>query len=224
MSLFKRLKNITMSNINSMLDKAEDPEKMLEQYLREMGEDILDAEKAVAKQIAIEKKFKVQLEDIKEMVEKRSKQAMKAVESGNDDLARRALEDKKEQENKLTDLDSSYTNAKTNADKLRKQLSEMKDQYDKMKAKKETLKARASAAKAQKDINQAMSGFSTDGSTKGFDRMEEKVLGMEAEAETAEELHNSNKSLDDELDALGTNDVDNELAALKAKMNKKDEE
>ncbi|WP_438446557.1 PspA/IM30 family protein [Gorillibacterium sp. sgz5001074] len=225
MGIFKRLRDLTMASINDMLDKAEDPVKMLNQFLRDMEEDIQEAESAVAKQIAIEMKFKQQYEEAEEMVQKRSEQAMKALEQGNEDLARRALEDKKEHQTRFTEMKDQYDVAKANADRLRSQLSEMKDEYSKMKNKKDLLIARAEAAKAQKQINQAMSGFGTDNAAKGFDRMTEKVLQMEAEAKASGELRDSNKSLDDELSALSkSGGVDDELAQLKAQLAAKKEQ
>jgi phage shock protein A len=224
MSIFKRFRDMTMASINDMLDKAEDPVKMLSQFLRDMEADISEAEIAVAKQIAVEKKFKQQYEEAEEMVTKREEQAMKALEQNNEELARRALQDKKEHQIRFDEMKKQHDVAKENADRLRGQLSEMKDEFNKMKNKKDLLVARAEAAKAQKHINQAMSGFGTDNAAKGFDRMSEKVLQMEAEAEASNELRSSSRSLDDELDKLGKNDgVDDELAALRAKMQAKKE-
>ncbi|MEI7026037.1 PspA/IM30 family protein [Paenibacillus sp. y28] len=224
MGIFKRLRDLTMASINDLLDKAEDPVKMLNQFLRDMGDDIAEAEIAVAKQIAIEKKFKQQYEEAEELVAKREQQAIKALEAGNEDLARRALQDKKEQTQRRDELQQQYGTAKVNADRLRGQLTEMKDEYEKMKNKKDLLVARAEAAKAQKQINQAMSGFGKDTAAKGFDRMSEKVLQMEAEAEAAGEIRGKNRSLDDELDSLDkSSGVDDELAALKARLAQKDQ-
>jgi phage shock protein A len=223
MGIFKRLRDMTMASVNDLLDKAEDPVKMLNQFLRDMEEDILEAETAVAKQIAIEKKFKQQYEESEEMVAKRSEQALKALEQGNEDLARRALEDKKEHQERFDELKRQFDLAKTNADQLRSQLAEMKDEFSKMKNKKDLLIARAETAKAQKQINQAMSGFGTDNAAKGFDRMNEKVLQMEAEAQASGEIRAKNRSLDDELSQLGKSDsgVEDELAAMKAKLAEK---
>ncbi|NOU75146.1 PspA/IM30 family protein [Paenibacillus sp. LMG 31458] len=223
MGIFKRLRDMTMASVNDLLDKAEDPIKMLNQFLRDMEEDIMEAESAVAKQIAIEKKFKLQFEESEEMVTKRTEQAMKALESGNEDLARRALEDKKEHQGRYDELKRQYDLAKTNADQLRSQLTEMKDEFNKMKNKKDLLIARAETAKAQKQINQAMSGFGTDNAAKGFDRMSEKVLQMEAEAQASGEIRAKNRSLDDELDGLGASSsgIDDELAAMRAKLAEK---
>ncbi len=222
MGLFKRLRDLTMASVNDLLDKAEDPVKMLNQFLRDMEEDIQEAEAAVAKQIALEKKFKQQVEEAQEMVTRREEQALKALEQGNEELARRALQDKKEHQARLDEMTKQYDVAKANADQLRTQLEEMKDEFGKMKNKREVLVARAEAAKAQKQINQAMSGFGTDNAAKGFSRMEEKVLQLEAEAEASSELRSKGKSLDDELAQLDkSGGVEDELAALKAKLAEK---
>lgn len=225
MGIFKRLRDLTMASINDLLDKAEDPVKMLNQFLRDMEEDIQEAEAAVAKQIAIEKKFKQQYEEAEEMVAKRTQQAMKALEQGNEELARKALQDKKEHQERFNVLKGQYDIAKASADKLRDQLAEMKDEFSKMKNKKDLLVARAETAKAQKQINQAMSGFGKDNAAKGFDRMSEKVLQMEAEAQASGELRSSSRSLDDELNQLDKSDgVDDELAAMKALLAEKNKQ
>ncbi|TYS17987.1 PspA/IM30 family protein [Rossellomorea vietnamensis] len=219
--LFKRVKTVVGSELNAMLDKAEDPVKMLDQFMREMEADIRDAEAAVAKQIANEKMLQRKYEEADKMAEKRQQQAVKALEAGNDDLARRALEDKKTHSAQADTMRESYERAKGDADSLRKKLDEMKNEYNQMKLKKDSLKARAESAKTRTKMNRAMSSIGGDESRKGFDRMEEKVLQFEAEAETSEDMRSSNRSLDDELDALDkSNGVDDELAALKKQLGK----
>jgi phage shock protein A len=219
MGVFKRLRDITLASVNDLIDKAEDPVKLTDQYIRDMSEDIQDAEQAVAKQIAIGKRFKQQLDEAEEMVGKRGEQALKAMEQGNEDLARRALEDKKEHQSNVDQLKPQYDIASSNAEKLKEQLTEMKDQFLKMKSKRDMLAARHEAAKAQKNINKAMSSFNADGAAAGMDRMTEKVLQMEAEAQAGTELRDSSKGLDNELDALSkTSGVDDEFAALKAQV------
>lgn len=218
--LFKRVKTVVDSELNSLLDKAEDPVKMLEQFMRDMESDIREAEAAVAKQIANEKMLQKKYEDAQKMVEKRDEQAIKAIEAGNDDLARRALEDKKIHSQTADTLKESYDRAKLDSDSVRKKLDEMKAEYYEMKLKKDSLKARAESAKTRTKMNRTLSGIGSDDSKHGFDRMEEKVLQYEAEAETSEDMRSSNKSLDDEFKSLETNEVDDELAALKKKLGK----
>ncbi len=94
MSLFKRINDNIRANLNALLDKAEDPAKLLNQYLMDMEDDIVDAESAVARQLVVVHKFKSQHEETSELVAKRETQAMEALQQGREDLARRALEDK----------------------------------------------------------------------------------------------------------------------------------
>lgn len=217
---FKRVKTVIGSELNAMLDKAEDPVKMLDQFMREMQADIRDAETAVAKQITNEKLLLKKVTEAEQMVSKREEQAVKALEAGNEDLARRALEDKKIHAETAATLRESYERAKTDAASLRSKLDEMKSEFNEMKLKKDSLKARAESAKTRTKMNRSMSSFGDNESKAGFERMEEKVLQYEAEAETSEETRFSSRSLDDELDALDDNGVEDELAALKKKLGK----
>lgn len=218
---FKRIRTVVSSELNAMIDKAEDPVKMLDQFLRDMGEDIREAEAAVAKQIANEKMLKRKVNDAQVMVDRRQEQAEKAVEAGNDDLARRALQDKKDHENTLASLTESWERAQADVSSLRDKLDEMKREYREMQLKKDSLKARAESAKTRTKMNRTMSSISGDESRQGFERMEEKVLRFEAEAETSEDISQASRTLDDEFKDLITNDdVDDELAALKKKLGK----
>ncbi|WP_138415314.1 PspA/IM30 family protein [Aquibacillus sediminis] len=218
--MFKRVKTVVSSELNSMLDKAEDPVKMLDQFMRDMESDIREVESSVAKQIANEKMLKRKYDDAQALVDKRQSQAEQAIEAGNEDLARRALQDKKDQETQANTLKESWERAKSDSDTLRTKLDEMKKEYQDMKLKKDSLKARAESAKTRTKMNRTMSSIGNDESKRGFERMEEKVLRYEAEADTSEDLSAESKSLDDEFADLEKDDVDDELAALKKKMGK----
>lgn len=218
---FKRVQTYVESELNAALDKAEDPVKMLDQFMRDMAEDIRDAETAVAKQLANEKMLKKKVDDADRMVEKRQQQAVQAIEANNEDLARRALEDKQTYVKQTESLRGTYEQAASTAAVLREKLAEMKREYEQMEIKKDSLKARAESAKTRTMINRTMSSVGSDESRSGFDRMEEKVMQYEAEAETSEDLRAGSRSLDDEFDALKKNSaVDDELAALKQQFKK----
>jgi phage shock protein A len=225
LSLFKRLRDLTLSNINALIDKAEDPIKLTDQYIRDMQADLEDAEKAVAQQIALEKKFKRLYEEQKELVEKRTQQAHIAAQAQNVELARRALEEKKAAEIKMNEYKAGYEQNKLLADNLRAKLEEMRKQLTEMKNKRETLVARYNAAKAQTEINKALSGFSSDSATAGLKRMEEKLLQMEAQAEASNALYDAKgKSLDEEIAELGKDaEIEAELAALMKQYEKKEQ-
>lgn len=216
MSIFKRLRDLTLSNVYALIEKAEDPVKLTDQYIRDMQEDLEDAEKAVAAQIALEKKFKQLYEEQAQLVEKRTEQAHIAAQAQNVDLARRALEEKKAAEAKAAEYKASYDQNKALADNLRAKLDEMGKQLAEMKNKRETLVARYNAAKAQEQINKSISGFNSDGAAAGLKRMEEKMMQMEARAEASNELLASKgKSLDEEFANLNKDKaIEDELASL----------
>ncbi|GED53306.1 MULTISPECIES: PspA/IM30 family protein [Brevibacillus] len=218
MSIFKRLRDLTMSNLYALIEKAEDPIKMTDQYLRDMQEDLAEAEKAVAAQIVLEKKFKQLYEEQEALVKKRDEQAHVAAQAKNIDLARRALEEKKAAEQKMAEYKTSYEQNKAAADMLREKLEEMRKQITELKNKRETLAARVNAAKAQKQINQSMSGFDSSTAMAGLKRMEEKAMQLEAEAEASGELYKKQSSLDEEIAKLSKDQqVEDELAALMKK-------
>ncbi|WP_379971176.1 PspA/IM30 family protein [Ectobacillus sp. sgz5001026] len=221
MSIFKRLRDLTLSNVYSLIEKAEDPIKMTDQYLRDMQEDLEEAEKSVAAQIALEKKFKLLYEEQEALVNKRDEQANLAVQAKNIDLARRALEEKKNAEQKRDEYKASYEQNKLAADNLREKLEEMRKQVTELKNKRETLVARVNAAKAQKNINKAMSGFDSNTALSGLKRMEDKALQLEAEAEASGEVYKKEKSIDEELASMSKDkEIDDELAQLMKKYEK----
>ncbi|TSB45810.1 PspA/IM30 family protein [Alkalicoccobacillus porphyridii] len=218
---FSRVRTIVSSELNSLLNKAEDPGKMLDQFIADMKRDISEVEAAVAKQIASEKLLKKQLDDSVEAVTKREEQAVVALESGDEDLARRVLEDKNKQQSHTSSLQVSHEEALKLSEELKIKLREMKDELQEMIMKKDSLKARNESAKARAKVNRSLSGLDS-GAKSGFERMEEKVMRSEAEAESSEELRSVNKTLDDDLAALTNKSaVDSELEALKAKINAK---
>ncbi|MEN2765557.1 PspA/IM30 family protein [Ornithinibacillus xuwenensis] len=218
-NFFKRMKTIVGSELNAMLDKAEDPVKMLDQFMREMGEEIQEVEGAVAKQIANEKILKRKFDDAQALVNKRQSQAEKAIVAGEDELAKRALEEKKDYEKQVLLLQESYEQAKNDTTVLKNKLDEMKKEYQEMNLKKDTLKARAESAKTRTKINRNMSSIGGDASRRGFNRMEEKVLRFEAEAETSEDLSSQSRTLDDEFKKFDSS-IDEELSELKRAMGK----
>ncbi|PTM58812.1 PspA/IM30 family protein [Desmospora activa] len=218
---FNRVRTLVSAELNSALDKAEDPVKMLDQYMIDMGKDIAEVEAAVANQIANEKMLEKKLNDAQTLVEKREQQAIHALEAGEEDLARRLLEDKQNHQQQVDTLQASYEEAQSLSEELRGKLQEMKDEYQQMKLKKDALQARAVSAKTRTKVNRTLSDVNHGSARDGFNKMEEKVLQYEAEAETSEDMRSANRSLDDEVKSLtSSNKVDDELAALKARLNK----
>lgn len=219
MSLFKRINDNIRANLNALLDKAEDPVILLNQYLLDMGDDIVDAENAVARQLVVVHKLKRLYEEAAALADKRSDQALTALQKEREDLAREALKEKNLYVSRASDYKQQYDHMAEIADSLKIQLQEMKDEFERLKARRDTLAARVQAAKAQKNVADSSRGFVKDSSRGGFERMEAKVLQMEAEAQIAAGDLSGGRSVDQELEALGAGDaIEHELAELKAKL------
>lgn len=218
MGIFSRISDIFKANINDMIDKAEDPEKMLKQMIIEMEESVNKTTLAVAGAIANEKQLERKIEKNRFETSDWEKKAVQALTAGREDLARAALEKKAVVDRNLGDLEPIYVQAKTTADKMREQLNALKAKLDEARMRQSTLIARAQAAKAQKQIAQSFSGVGSDAFSK-FDKYESRIETLEAEAEAHSMLAGEDTKLEDEFKKLSTGGaVDNDLLALKQKM------
>jgi phage shock protein A len=218
MSIFKRMSDIIKANLNDLLDRAEDPEKMLKQMVIEMEQSVNKATLAVAQAIANEKSLERKLEKARKDKEDWEQKAVLALQSGREDLAKAALEKKAVCDRNYNDLLPILEQARQTSVKLRQQLDQLKNKLEEARTRQSTLIARSQAAKAQKQIAQSFSGVGTDAFSK-FDKFESKIEQLEAEAQAFEQLAGENTSLEDEFKKLtSSSDVDAELLALKAKM------
>ena len=222
MSIITRFKDIMAANINALLDKAENPEKMIDQYLRNLNKDLGKVKSETASVMAEEQRAKRVLTEYQEEMEKMERYAIKAVEAGNDSDARRFLEKKAALAAKETELQTSYQLAQTNSSQMKQMHDKLVSDIGELEARRNLLKAKWSVAKTQERMNQLGASAAHSGqSISAFDRMEEKVNRALDEAKAMAEL---NADPQDELAGLTAkydkknNDIEDELAALKAKM------
>lgn len=218
MGIIKRLRDLTVASVNEVMDSLEDPAVMLNQYMRDLEQEIGRVEVSVARQVALEKKFRQQLDEAKATIIKRDRQVMLALQEGEDELARRALLDKKQHESRVEEYEQMYNAARDAAQQMREKLGELKDEFYKMRAKKYTLIARAEVARTQKHLNTVITGMGCESASRGFARMEEKVMRMEAEADMSGQWKAGTVGLDQSFQKLGKDEIDHELAALKASL------
>ncbi len=225
MGVLTRFKDIMASNFNSLLDKAEDPEKMVDQYLRNLESDMAKVKAETASVMAEEKSCKRKLDEVNEEMNRMTEYAKKAIAAGNDGEAKQFLEKKSELAGKKASLQESYDVAKANADKMREMSDKLEKDISEMRSKRDTLKAKAKVADAQERINKLGSSVEEAGSNlSAFERMEEKVNRRLDEVNAMAELNEDSDS--DSIEELAKkydsneskSDVDDELAALKAEL------
>lgn len=218
MSIFGRLTDIVKANINDLLDRSEDPEKMIKQMVLEMEEAVNKATLAVGQAIANEKTLERQYNRQKTQLDDWQNKAVQAVQAGRDDLARQALQRKNTIQQNVDDLERMLTEARTSTGSLRTQLDQLKSKLDEARMRQNTLIARSQAAKAKKQVAQTFAGVGSDAFSK-FEKLEQKVEKTEAEADAFAQLAGENTSLEDEFKALEVNSsADDDLAALKAQL------
>ena len=222
MGIFSRLGTLIKSNINDLITKAEDPEKMLGQVLLEMQQQLVEAKKAVAVAIADEKKLQKQYTAETDKAKEWERKAMVAVRAGDDGLARQALARKQEHETIATQFQNQWVQQKQAVEKLKDALRLLNNKIEEAKRKKNILIARKKRAEAQQQIANTMQGLGDTSAFDTFDRMAERIQLMEAEAEAGAELAGelSGDTLESkflQLEQAGTSD-DDALSELKAKM------
>jgi phage shock protein A len=221
MGIFARLATLIKSNLNDLISRSEDPEKMLNQVVIDMANQLIEAKKQVAVSIADEKRLAKQAEQEAANAAEWERRAMLAVRAGDDALAKEALARKKEHEQLHASLKDQWQKQKTAVDQLKTALRLLNNKIEEAKRKKNVLIARKKRAEAQKAIQETMGGLTNASAFETFDRMSQKIDQMEAEAEATGELAEqySGDTLAHKFGQLEvTAGAEEDLAALKRKM------
>ena len=229
MGILSRFRDIMASNVHALLDKAEDPEKTIDDYMRSLNSDLGKVKAETASVLADERRAKSALDECKAEANKLQKYAEKAAEAGDDGNALKFLERKAALAEKLNELQNAYESASSNAASMKQMQDKLVSDLGRLEARRVELKGKLAAAKVQQGLN---NGGSSLGVHSAFDAMEEKANRALDEAMALAELRAGAK--EDDLDDLiaqlekdtGTNTntaptAESELAAIKEKMNKK---
>lgn len=224
-NILGRFKDIMSANVNALLDKVEDPAKMVDQYLRNMEEDLQEVKEETAAVIAEETRAKRELDACVADIDKMHEYAKRALESGNEEDARKFLETKTSLMTKKESLEKIYETAAGNAQKMRGMYDKLVQDIQALQAKKSEIKAKVAVAKTQQNMSKIGTSISSaSGNMSAFSRMEEKANRMLDEAGAMSELNQSAEDSDisklTEKYSVSTSAVDAELEALKAELNK----
>ncbi|MFN8439118.1 MAG: PspA/IM30 family protein [Cytophagales bacterium] len=217
-SIFNRIARIFKSNANDALDQIEDPVKMIKLAIVEMEDAIVKSTEALAKAMANHKTLDKKLSGFKQESEDWYTKATLALKSGDENLAKKALEKKSNLDKQITQYSTMTAQAGQTVDQLRNQLDRMKSKFDEAKSKESILIAQANSSKAQSEIASQLGGISTSG-LGNFDKYEEKILAMAAEAEAKMELSEATSRIDKDFELLESNSkVENDLDAIRKKL------
>ena len=221
MGIFDRLSTLIRSNINDLISRAENPEKMLNQLIVDMRSQLAKAKQQVAAAIADEKKLSAQAEQEKKMAEDWEKRAVLAVQEGRDDLAKQALLRQNEHVHNAVTLHETWVKHREETEKLKVSLRQLNDKIEEAKRKKNILIARQKRAEAHKRIQETMSSISDKSAFETFERMAEQIEHEERKLIAAAEVNDdlSGDSLIKQFASLEVKaDADAQLLALKQKM------
>lgn len=217
-NLFSRVSRVFRSYANSIVSSLEDPEKVLDQSLLDMQNDYAKMRQATAQVIASRKQLEVKYENAATMADEWKQRAKLALEKGNDELARQALSKRKVFEETATGLREQLALQQSSVDKLIEDTRTLEAKIQDAKTKKDTLKARAQAAKTTSKVTGVVGSIDTSNALSAFEKMEEKVLRLEAEADAISTMSEVDKLTDEFKQLKGADDIDAELEAMRREI------
>jgi len=220
--IFDRFRRLISSNLNDMISKSEDPEKMLNQLIQEMNQQLIDSKKSVASAIADEKKLERQINEVRAQSADWERRAMSALRNNEEDLARQALERKQRLDGVAAELQEQWQAQHDAVEKLKEALRSLQTKIDEAQRKKNLLIARSKRAEAQRRMQKTIGGMKDTSAFEVFEKMTKQMEQLEAENEAVEELNRLEQTddLEEQFRRLEgtTTTTDRLLADLKTKM------
>lgn len=218
MGIFSRLSDIINSNISAILDKAENPEKMIRMMIQEMEETLVEVRSNTAKVIAEKKTVNRRIEQLRRQAADWEAKAELALGKDREDLARAALVEKSSVHTTITMLESELVKLDDTLDKLSTEIEQLQAKLTDARARQKTLLMRTTAAQSRVDINQKLHSTSIDSAMNKFEYYERKIDLMEGQVDS---MNIKQRGLADEFEELANREkIDQELESIKAKLNK----
>lgn len=220
MSIFNRISDILKANINDLLDRAENPEKMVKQIIIEMEEQVRDATEALGQAMASEKQAYAQLEKAKANSKEWENKAKAALGAGNEELARKALTSKVEVDKNVQALQVSYDGIASQTSELHSRVEVLRQKLEEARQRQNMLIARAKMAEATESVAAAVTDMDPSSAFSKLEKMERKVESKEARAEAFAQMSGETVFAKDEFEELATSQaVDAELQRLMKEVN-----
>ncbi|GJM72103.1 hypothetical protein HMSSN036_43190 [Paenibacillus macerans] len=220
MSVFRRVRDITVATLNERLEQSQDPVRLIDQFLIETRQEIAEAEKLHYQYSGHAKQLKQQVDQAKVMRDKREEQALLALKAGEEHLAKLALQEKLLYEEKIEQYSELYSQSLESLQELESQLHELKTEYQVVYSKRQYYFARMETLRLQQRMNQRMSGYGAADVPKMFNRLEDRVSDMEWEARSLRELRKAGEDFANQAGSMIQSTLEQELSRLKQKLNK----
>jgi phage shock protein A len=231
MVILDRIRRIISSNINNLIEKAEDPESLLKELIREMDENIINLRNESVRSVAGEKRLARRVESAKEKIRTWQENSERAVQDGDDELARKAIARKIQEEQRMSDLLEQHKRALESSESMKEQLRVLEDKVQDARRRKEILVARKRSAQTQKAMLSATQGFAkaaressvllseTESDIFGASSLEDDILRIETEAEAMRELTTQEPTLEEVFEkSKAEEEIERRLKELKDKF------
>ena len=218
MGIFTRVRDIISSNINAMLDKAEDPEKLVKLMIQEMEDTLVEVKASCASAMAIKKRIQRASNELNSKIEEWGRKAELAVSKGREDLAREAIVEKRRYRDRYTSLDQEINQADALVEQYQSEITQLEDKLTSAREKQRVLVQRHVHARTKKRVEEGIRKVDTSDAFVRFEHFENRIERMEADANLVN--YGRKPKLEDEFAALEDDEVEKELSALKASVKK----
>jgi phage shock protein A len=219
MSLMKRVRDITVATLNEKLEHAEDPVRLIDQYLTAQKQQIQESEKLYQQMLVHAQTIRQQVITAEQMKDKREQQAMLALKAGEEQVAKMALQEKLQHEETYERYSSLYEQSKHSIVELQDKLEELKRDFDEVLSKRHYYMARLQSVRLQQQMNARMNGMSAGSGSRAFTRLEERISDMEVEAQSLRDVRRVGQELAHAGAAMGQA-LEREMQNLRQKLEK----
>jgi len=221
MAIFSKLSDLLKSNINDLIDRAEDPEKMVKQIIIDMEEQLQNAVQGLGSVMASEREMLKKLKESQDESKLWEGRARDALKSDNEELAKKAIDKKLEADTSVKQYQKMYDNISSQTEILREQVDLLKKKLTEARARQTMLIARDKVAEARKEVISAVGDLDSSGAFAKMDKMEKKIAEKEAQADAAFDISGMDDEEDDEFEEMESKQAaDDEMARLKKELSK----